>query len=1046
MSTSVALRVSLFALSLSTVFAQASGQYALILKDPSVSTRFVSREALSSTAAESYRQQVVRAQESLRQAVTARGITVTGSVEVVLNAVFVAASADRLAELQSLPGVLGVVPMRLVRPSLNAATVLHNAPAAWTALGGQGSAGAGVKIGVIDTGIDNTHPALQDSSLSYPAGFPLCSGSPDACNYTNTKVIVARSYISLIAPGSSATNPAADSRPDDFSPRDHDGHGTAIASVIAGSPATGTVRISGMAPKAYLGNYRIYGSNGVNDYPPENIVMMALNDAVKDGMDVISYSSGATALTGPLDTGAACGRAATVPCDTLATAFEAAAQSRVVVVAAGNNGYDGNVYPTLGSIASPGSAPSVIAVGAIYNAHYFNFGVSVAGASSSLQNIPAEPGDDPYSPLGAYSAPVVDVTTLGDNGLACSALPDTSLNGKFALIERGTCNFNVKVDNAYGAGALGVILYMADATATVAPTGLDYNGIAVVMIALSDGQALKAYVNSNPAASVTIDPSGSEVVDTVDANLLSFYSSLGPNQGNNALKPDLVAAGTTIYMAAENYDPAGSQYSSTRYATADGTSFSTPMVAGAAALVKQKHPTWTPAQIRSALINTVSQDVTLDDQGDTIDPQWIGAGKLDAGAAVNTTVVASPTAASFGLLAAAPSGLSRQFTISNLGTASVTLSVAVAPGTASYTGNLTAGIAPTVDKASLPVAAGSSATLNVALSGALPKSGYYTGAITLKGTGVSLTIPYMYLVSGGSSSLYNVMAVDACSDGYGCFEGIVGQQPVNPLDELHPNSVALKLTDGAGLPVSGASVTWSVAPRGAVTFSSASTTTDAYGIGTTDVTVKTAGTITVTASVGGQTMPFNGTGLLQPTISTGGVLDAASGQSPIAPGSYVSIYGSNLAGGYTDWVTFAPYALPLAMDGLSVSFDVPSAKLSYPGRIVYISDGQINVQVPWELQGQTSAQVKVTLDDFIYGNVVTVPLADTAPAFFENSGIAAALDGNNATVTTANPVKRGQVVQLYMNGLGPVTGGPASGEFASGTTLATTKKIGRAHV
>src|ERR1035441_5228556 len=218
-----------------TVFAQASGQYALILKDPSVSTRFVSREALSSTAAESYRQQVVRAQESLRQAVTARGITVTGSVEVVLNAVFVAASADRLAELQSLPGVLGVVPMRLVRPSLNAATVLHNAPAAWTALGGQGSAGAGVKIGVIDTGIDNTHPALQDSSLSYPAGFPLCSGSPDACNYTNTKVIVARSYIRLIAPGSSATNPAADSRPDDFSPRDHDGHGTAIASVLAGT-------------------------------------------------------------------------------------------------------------------------------------------------------------------------------------------------------------------------------------------------------------------------------------------------------------------------------------------------------------------------------------------------------------------------------------------------------------------------------------------------------------------------------------------------------------------------------------------------------------------------------------------------------------------------------------------------------------------------------------------------------------------------------------------------------------------------------------------
>jgi uncharacterized protein (TIGR03437 family) len=70
--------------------------------------------------------------------------------------------------------------------------------------------------------------------------------------------------------------------------------------------------------------------------------------------------------------------------------------------------------------------------------------------------------------------------------------------------------------------------------------------------------------------------------------------------------------------------------------------------------------------------------------------------------------------------------------------------------------------------------------------------------------------------------------------------------------------------------------------------------------------------------------------------------------------------------------------------------------------------------------------------------VVTVPLADAAPAFFENSGIAAALDGNNAIVTAANPVKRGQLVQLYMNGLGPVTGGPASGEFASTAVLTHT--------
>ncbi|MCX6627254.1 MAG: hypothetical protein NTW28_06460 [Candidatus Solibacter sp.] len=185
-------------------------------------------------------------------------------------------------------------------------------------------------------------------------------------------------------------------------------------------------------------------------------------------------------------------------------------------------------------------------------------------------------------------------------------------------------------------------------------------------------------------------------------------------------------------------------------------------------------------------------------------------------------------------------------------------------------------------------------------------------------------------------------------------------------------------------------------------------------------------------------MTFDGFGWAQPTISAGGVVDAGSGQSPIAPGSYVSIYGAGLSE-YTDSVLYAPNALPLSLDGVTVSFDVPSAKLSYPGRIVFVSPRQINVQVPWELQGQASAQVKVTLDSFIFGNVVAVPLADTAPSFFENSGMAAALDQNSAIVTAANPAKRGQIVQLYLNGLGPVNGGPASGEYASNTLLARTK-------
>src|SRR6185369_13222179 len=114
--------------------------------------------------------------------------------------------------------------------------------------------------------------------------------------------------------GSAPLNPAADSRPDDYSPRDRVGHGTAVASTAAGYSNTGLVTFSGVAPKAYLGNYKIYGSPEVNDFTTEDVIIQALEDAMKDGMDIVSFSSGAPALTGPTDSGATCGLAAGVPC------------------------------------------------------------------------------------------------------------------------------------------------------------------------------------------------------------------------------------------------------------------------------------------------------------------------------------------------------------------------------------------------------------------------------------------------------------------------------------------------------------------------------------------------------------------------------------------------------------------------------------------------------------------------------------------------------------------------------------------------------------
>ena len=1070
----------------------ARNRYALILQDEPVASRFVTREQMRTAGADGYRRQLALRQSSVHQELARRGVPVISSVSEVLNAVFVSAPPDRIAELAAIPGVIGVRPMRQMHLTLNKATQVMNAPAAWNLVGGQSNAGKGIKIGILDTGIDQNHPAFQDSSLAFPSGFPKCSGSADACNYTNTKVIVARSYVSLIVAGNEADpkNPAADSIPDDYSPRDRTGHGTAVASCAAGNTNTGSVTFSGMAPKAWVGNYKIWGSPTVNEAPPEDVWITALNDAVADGMDVINMSSGGTALTGPLDTGAACGASANTPCDALATAFENAARTVVVVVAAGNGGSDGYTYPTFNSISSPATAPSVIAVGATISSHVMGPSVKVLGSGvpSNLTNIAAIPSDAYFYPsaYGANTATLVDAAAAGD-AFACNTLTPGSLNGAIALVQRGptganACTFDVKAANAQDAGAVGMILFMsADSPALPAP-GIGIESVEqfvgpVVGLSNADGVALKNYLATHPGLKVTIDLAGIDVdLNTysqsvkfsppVVTNQLASYSSFGPGAGDGSIKPELVAAGgldiylspdpddsylypyAGLYMATQKYDPLGFLYSDNGYAAADGTSFASPIVAGAAALVKQAHPKYTVAQIKSALVNTAAQDVSTDDFGAAVDVQWLGAGRLDAGLAANANVTlqvldvpaaANPpatTTLNFGILKSSTTlPVTKQVQITNSAAAAVTLAVAVATGTAAT------GATITTDKTSVTVAAGATGTFNVVLGGSVPKAGAYSGAVTLQGSGVSLRIPYLFLVGTGTASNFIPL--------FGSPDGTVGQ---------NAGALAVKMVDQYGVPATGTPVTFTVSPRGSVTLRSVpgepacspdnSTTsvtcaTDAYGVAYTDVLLGSTptSTVNVTASAvspRGANNPFSGTIRAQPTISAGGVVDAGSFKTPIAPGSYISIFGNSLSE-YTDQVTYAPYTLPLAMDGVTVSFDVPSAKLSLPGYLTYVSPGQVNVQVPWELQGQTSAQVKVTLYGYSYGNVVTVPLADTAPAFLENSGVAVGLDQNYAVVTTANPVKRGQLVQLYMNGLGPVNDGPASGELASATKLATTK-------
>ena len=1084
-----ALSCALFSLvcGASPSFAQfVPNRYTLLLEDAPVSSRYVSREAMRTSPAIAYRRQIEAKQRTVLGELASRNIPVTGSDATLVNAIFVIAPASRLDELKSIPGVAAVRPMRRFKVLLNRATQLMNAPLAWNALGGAANAGKGIKIGILDTGIDQTHPAFQDSTLSMPAGFPICSGSADACNYTNSKVIVARSYVRQLA-GFSSKDPVnlpddtsvapspAFSTPDDYSPRDHMGHGTATASAAAANTNTGTVTFTGMAPKAWLGNYKLAGSPGVNDGVPDDVFILAVRDALKDGMDIVSLSLGYPALTGALDTGAACGIAAGQPCDPVAAAYEAAAKAGLVIaVAAGNSGSDAyeyynGYYPYFNSISTPAIAPSVIGVGATINSHVLTPGVSVnaANAPASLKGIAAQTSDAYFYPStnGANQAPLIDVTTLGNNGLACTALPANSLNGAYALIERGTCNFSVKASYAQLAGAVGVIFYMADSSAFPNYTVGQFTG-PVVMISNSAGLALKSYIDANPGQVVTIDTAGTETDLTAyvaqmglspAANQLARYSSFGPTP-DGAIKPDLVAtggfdgwiegdcgfgtaAGCGVYLATQNYDPNGDLYSLNRYAAADGTSFAAPIVAGAAALVKQAHPGYTSGQIKSALANYAAQDTLTDDFGEAMNVLGIGAGRLDAGAASNATVTAEPATVSFGFVKSGVLPVTRPITITNKGTASVTLAVAVAQATPATS---TAAVA--VDKPSLALGAGASATLNVSLSGSVPGAGAYSGTVTLTGSGVTMRLPYLVVVGSGVAA--NVVPV------MGSLQGIPGEDS---------GAIGLQLTDANGAPVANSPVSFSVSPRGGVTFqsvsgepacspnnsvTSTSCATDNYGIAYVEVIMGSTPSVpTITAQAAGTSFQFDAYILAQPAINAGGVVNAASSKPTVAPGSYVSIYGSNMV--EADLLSnangdFAPWLpLPMMIDAVNVSFDVPSAGISVPGNLIFVSPGQINVQVPWELQGQSSAQVKVTIDEEygypLFGTVVTVPLAAYAPAFYVGAGTIAAQDAlTGAQILASNPAHSLEILSLYANGLGPVTYQPASGSAAVASPLSQT--------
>jgi minor extracellular serine protease Vpr len=381
-------------------------------------------------------------QSALRSRLRGLGpAVVVGRTELTMNALIVNIADSEVDQLRRMPEVAEIYPSVMYHKTLDAALPLIHAQEAWNArTGGEAGAGSGVKIGVIDTGLDISHPMLQDPTLTPPAGFPKYTQSSDAAcisddhKFTNSKVIVARNYVRLLP-----------TRELNCDAMDRDGHGTFSSTVAAGRRvAAPLASIAGVAPHAFLGNYKVFGTPGSNDSASLSAVMAALDDAVRDGMDVINLSLGADLGLPPAS-------------DPLALAVKAAVQAGVVVVAAA-----GNEGPGSGTISSPGIAPEAITVGASTNSRKLALPLEISATVSvpaNLQRLPATVGAGVSITIPIGPVSIADAQRLTGDGTACAAIAPGAMAGRIVLIERGVCSFQTKIANAQAGGAMAVILF-----------------------------------------------------------------------------------------------------------------------------------------------------------------------------------------------------------------------------------------------------------------------------------------------------------------------------------------------------------------------------------------------------------------------------------------------------------------------------------------------------------------------------------------------------------------------------------------------------------
>jgi subtilisin family serine protease len=475
------------------------------------------------------------------------------------------------------------------------------------------------------------HP-LQQAAYAAPLGFSgACQAGPGfEAKYCNNKVVGARFYVDGFL-----TRHKLD--PHEFqSPRDASGHGTHVATTIAGNEVdaylfgTKVATVKGLAPRARVAIYKacwIEPGQTLATCATSDLAR-AVDDAVADGVDIINYSLGSDQSDITEPDGLA-----------LLNAFDAGV---LTVVAAGNDG------PDYGTITSPSSAPWVMTVAASsQTGTAFSDAISITAPASLVGSV--EMREARFTPMLTVKSPIeapliaaADSTptnsSTGSPRDACSALTNATLvTGRIVLVERGGCEFQVKIQNAEDAGAVGVIVYN-DAPGEPTVMNGDANAVHIpaVMIGADDGQRLLTALSGTQQVTVKL-AKGVFVPIMTTGNIIADFSSRGPAETDaNFLKPDVTAPGVDI-LAGMTPTPANGVQGE-RYTYYSGTSQATPEVAGVAALLKEAHPDWSPSVLKSALMTSAYQQVVNPD-GSATNPFDRGAGHISPNRAIDPGLV-----------------------------------------------------------------------------------------------------------------------------------------------------------------------------------------------------------------------------------------------------------------------------------------------------------------------------------------------------------------------------------------------------------------------